>query len=577
MRYEMKTGKIKVVILLFIVSAFLLAAVSEAVTRNERRELRQKGDEVMTLLKSKREQGADVSDEVREFRKARQAMQMGLAGQANDIMDGLLEKLKDKERPENEKGNAALKAEGDAPETVINLKIDMREAYVTSISMEYSKGKEVPRFEKALSTVHVKSKDGKLTFPISMQPVFITAEKPSLPVAKVKPSAESPFGFHPAKVEDIAEPYQYAEDIGVSWHRPKRYFSWIAVQKDFDQKEYDWSFYDNEIKQVPADINLLYNIVVSPPLTSKQNQAMKRAKRAGLALGKFIRKNSYLPTDREKYMDFVTACVERYDGDGIDDMPGLKKPIRYWQVGNEPHPKLEGFAEFVMITSKAIKRADPSARVVIGGALRAVMEDTSKFDRTFLKILEQLDGKYVDIIDFHWGGDAQGNYRAYRVTYDHLRRELDRIGFPKSTSVWITEMSTYSGDPVKKSFIPTDPAFQTEHMQAADMIKRYVYGLSIGVEKIFWAWGMMEGFKNDDTYFDHTGFIYDGKFSHDEGNGVKKLAYYAYKLMTAMLDGSDWSSVRTVTDGKEGLYIYEFAVNGQDKKVYVVWWDYFNK
>ena len=28
--------------------------------------------------------------------------------------------------------------------------------------------------------------------------------------------------------------------------------------------------------------------------------------------------------------------VERYDGDGLDDMPGFEYPIRHWEIGNEP-------------------------------------------------------------------------------------------------------------------------------------------------------------------------------------------------------------------------------------------------
>lgn len=571
---EMKIKKLKVFIVLLIVSILVFAAGSDAATRKERRQLRQKSDEVLTILKSKREQGENVSEEVKEFQKARAAIRKRNISQADKILDDLLEKLKSTSSVK--KSKTGRDVTGEAPRKTVSLDIDLKKGYLTSLSTDYAKGRDVKKLEDIVKVLPVESRDGKLAFSISSQPVFITTKKPVFPLSRISPSEESPFGFHPAKVEDVADPYQYAGDIGVSWHRPKRYFSWIAVQKDIDQKKYDWSYYDNEIKQV-SGLNLLYNIVVSPPLTGKQDRASKRAKRAGLDLEKFIKKNSYLPTDKEKYMNFVTACVERYDGDGIDDMPGLKKPIKYWQVGNEPHPRVKDFAEFVKITSIAIKKADPGAKVVIGGALRAVMEDTSKFDKTFLKILEQLDGQYIDVIDFHWGGDAQGNYRAYKGVYDHLRVVLDKNGFSKNMSVWITEMSTYSGDPLKKSFMPNDPAYQTEQMQAGDMIKRYVYGTSIGVEKIFWAWGMIEGFKNDDTYFDHTGFIYDGKFSHDEGRNVKKLAYYAYKLMTAMLEGSDWKNVRTMINGKDNIYLFEFTNKGSGEKVYVVWWDYFDE
>ncbi|RLG39883.1 MAG: hypothetical protein DRO01_04920, partial [Thermoproteota archaeon] len=37
----------------------------------------------------------------------------------------------------------------------------------------------------------------------------------------------------------------------------------------------------------------------------------------------------------DQYYDYVYHIVERYDGDGVDDMPGLIKPVRYFEVGNE--------------------------------------------------------------------------------------------------------------------------------------------------------------------------------------------------------------------------------------------------
>ena len=55
---------------------------------------------------------------------------------------------------------------------------------------------------------------------------------------------------------------------------------------------------------------------------------------AGLQSGLFVR--MYAPCDPESYALWLGAVVERYDGDGIDDMPGLQYPIRHWEIGNEP-------------------------------------------------------------------------------------------------------------------------------------------------------------------------------------------------------------------------------------------------
>ncbi|QWR76084.1 hypothetical protein [Candidatus Magnetomonas plexicatena] len=44
----------------------------------------------------------------------------------------------------------------------------------------------------------------------------------------------------------------------------------------------------------------------------------------------------YNPHDIEAYSAFVKALVERYNGDGLNDMPGLLYPIMYWEILNEP-------------------------------------------------------------------------------------------------------------------------------------------------------------------------------------------------------------------------------------------------
>jgi hypothetical protein len=49
-------------------------------------------------------------------------------------------------------------------------------------------------------------------------------------------------------------------------------------------------------------------------------------------LGKYRKK----PCDTFAYKSFINQLVERYDGDGINDMPGLHVPIKHWEVSNEP-------------------------------------------------------------------------------------------------------------------------------------------------------------------------------------------------------------------------------------------------
>lgn len=83
------------------------------------------------------------------------------------------------------------------------------------------------------------------------------------------------------------------------------------------------------------------------------------------------------PKDLRAWQRFVKAAVERYDGDGKNDAPGLKRPVRYFQFANEwpsPTSKAGGWAgstteliEFLNASYDAVKAQSSDAVVVLGG------------------------------------------------------------------------------------------------------------------------------------------------------------------------------------------------------------------
>lgn len=345
------------------------------------------------------------------------------------------------------------------------------------------------------------------------------------------------------------------------------YMVWSAVHKDMNSQNYDFSRYDKYYGEVPSGINIFANI------TSRMKQESE-----------YTLANSFLPTDEQKYLDFVKAVVERYDGDGKSDMPGLKNPILYWQVGNEPNNRggIKDFAKLQKITYQAIKEACPQCKVLVGGAAQPIdvahgngfVSDKDdyfyEFSRGYEPILKELSGEGFDIFDFHWYGNAQDDYALMKPVYEELKKILAKYKF-SDVPVWITEMGAYSGEPSDKSPIGKKlfPP-QTEAQQAGDYLKRFIFSLSLGIEKIFPAFGLIEGFKGNDGYFDHTGFIYNGKGSNDLGYGVKKLSYYTYKKMVEVLEGSDWNNIQTIQES-DGVYIYKFIKQG--KPIWVAWND----
>ncbi|MBI5025479.1 MAG: hypothetical protein HZC12_01885, partial [Nitrospirae bacterium] len=371
-------------------------------------------------------------------------------------------------------------------------------------------------------------------------------------------------------ISQLKEPYENVQDIGVKWIRPGIDFGWSSVQPTKEHVEnglYEWAIFDKLYGEVPSDVNVLATIAVG---------------HVNVGLG--IKLGTWEFIDKEVegyYIKFVKELVERYDGDGYKDMPGLKNPIKYWQTQNEPifindreqlmkgniNVDWRSFSRFQEITYEAIKEADPNTLVAIGGLAtgHAVNSNEPFFakeerEEFYIPLLRNLQGKYIDIFDIHFYGSDTGwpsNWKEMKDIYFLFRRELDQNGY-KNTEIWFTETA-----------VPSEPF--GEKLQATNLIKRYIYPLSFGAKKIFW-WNMIEGEYplEDNQSSDHLGLIYDGIGKGDPGYGVKKLAYYTYKKMVEVLEGSDWENIQTIQEKGE-IYIYKFIKQG--KSIWVVWND----
>jgi hypothetical protein len=384
----------------------------------------------------------------------------------------------------------------------------------------------------------------------------------------------SPFGFHPASIippfkYGLSNPYDTAREIGIKWDRAF-YFIWTKEQPDPDDPGIRIWNHDRKISDIPQGINALGNLLIGNPRHDRKYDQY--------ALGP----RTFLPADIEKYQAFIMSTVERYDGDGKDDMPGLKVPIRHWQVDNEPPHGLSDYAQFLKITYEAVKRADPDALVLIGGVpgMPPAERYIRIFDRFYMPILDSLskyDSKYFDIFDFHWFGNASGDYLEMEKVFIHIKRELEKRDLMPDQGFWITEMGTYSGDPKPLRILDShDFPFQTEKEQAVDLVRRNIHALSLGIKKVFMAFGLVEGFKHDMGYFDFTGLIYDGEYPHDQGKGVRKLGFFTYRKMTETLDKCDWKSIvclkdTCLTKPENGLHVYR--LNRDKKYVWIAWND----
>lgn len=394
------------------------------------------------------------------------------------------------------------------------------------------------------------------------------------------------FGFHAWNAG-----YDHVADIGTSWSREGLYVIWTSVDlgrnggyrfKDATNPPKAGAprsggkvNYDEQWMNAPDGLNIMGNVCP------------------------FIRSGSFASgNEKAAYEKFVEKMVERYDGDadtgctlkspdcynkGDGQYPSSeaishykKIPIKHWQLCNQLTDTCEGtacrttyakdYAEALKMTYGAVKKADSLSSVMIAG------DSARDF---YPAVYEELAGRYVDIIDFHRFGEHTW-WKDAKNDLDFLRQSLKEAGFDLSKlRFWMTETGTYSGD--TRLVRGKDLPYQDETEQAQGLVKAYVSGFSNGVEKIFWAWGVTEGFQRECSIFDYTGVIYDGcdceegKYvckpgaGYDLGRGVKKLAYYSYKKMVEVLGNFDKAETVSSAD----TYIFKIYQGG--RKVWVAW------
>jgi len=168
--------------------------------------------------------------------------------------------------------------------------------------------------------------------------------------------------------------------------------------------------------------------------------------------GDGIPKSRCAPCSMEDYKTFLTKLVERYDGDGIEDMQGLKLPIKYWEVLNEPEMKdayltfykgtQEEYVQILKSSKEAIKSACPDCKIVQGGAAGI---DTNML-AYWRKIFELGGDDYFDIANIHFinFGDLS------TLNVKDFKKLLQEKGINKP--LWVTEAEYESESQVESSF-----------------------------------------------------------------------------------------------------------------------------
>ena len=226
------------------------------------------------------------------------------------------------------------------------------------------------------------------------------------------------------------------------WVRPHPGpFIWNQIEKE--KGKFTWEKADKYV--VYAQEHNQTILATIWPHANWEQKTCKR-KKAKSPFGKRFTKYLSKPCSMDDYKNFLIKLVDRYDGDGSNDMPGLIKPIKYWDIMNEPEFKMffkgskEDFVETFNFSSKVIKEKQADAVIVMAGAAGMFPENKRYWKSVLPKIKDHFDIANIHHIS---GPEGQCDKELWVDEFVTLLKSVD-IDKP----IWLTEAMT-CGPPVK--------------------------------------------------------------------------------------------------------------------------------
>ena len=222
------------------------------------------------------------------------------------------------------------------------------------------------------------------------------------------------------------------------WVRPHPGpFIWNGIERE--KGVFSWEAADKYI--VYAQEHNQKTIATIWPHANWEQKSCKR-KKARSPFGRKFTKYLSKPCSMEDYKNFLIKLVDRYDGDGENDMPGLTKPIKYWQIMNEPEFKMffkgteEDFVEIFNFSSKTIKAKQHDAVIVMAGAAGMFPENKKYWKSALPKIKDNFDIANIHHISTPEGGCDK------EFWVDEFASLLKGLNIDKP--IWVTEAMTGS-------------------------------------------------------------------------------------------------------------------------------------
>jgi len=217
------------------------------------------------------------------------------------------------------------------------------------------------------------------------------------------------------------------------WVRPHPGpFVWNKIEKE--QGNFSWQKADEYVAYAQNHNQTILATIW--PYANWEQKLCKR-KKAKSPFGRSFPKYLSKPCSMKNYKTFLLALVDRYDGDGNNDMPGLTNPIIHWEIMNEPEFKMffngkeDEFVEIFNFSSKTIKSKQKNSIIIMASAAGMFPENKKFWKSTLPKIKD-----YFDIANIHHISTPDGKCDK-EFWVDEFAALLKSTNIDKP--IWVTE------------------------------------------------------------------------------------------------------------------------------------------
>lgn len=254
--------------------------------------------------------------------------------------------------------------------------------------------------------------------------------------------------------------------------------------------------------------------------------------------------------------------VERYDGDGIADMPGLTRPVHQWELFDDFGPDtgrwsgctLAMYAQYLRTASVVVHAADPEAVILASG-----FDNVPATGTNYLTSLLEADpgaASAIDAVSVHDGWERTVYGSGTNSVIDYLEGRLLTTMLSSllpNREVWLTKAgftSTYSQ-------LKGQGHTCTDTENALFLARAVPFALGAGIGHLIYT--ELESQSTDAEAVKWAALV--------DSNGNRRMSFYVYGQLVDKLEGFQRAHPLDWGAGNMGVQF----INAVDQPVWVLW------